>query len=56
MKKISKSICAEITKSEKLDYFEKYRKTPAEKKKRSSLETLWQEVKQSRVEKLKRAS
>ena len=56
MKRISKSIGAEITKSNKVDYFEIYRNTPPEKKKHSSLEELWQEVKEARASKMKKAS
>lgn len=56
MKKISKSIGAEITKGEKRDYFEMHRNTPVQKRKRSSLKELWKEVKEARTEKLRKAS
>jgi hypothetical protein len=57
MKKTLKSIGAEISSEEKkIDYFEIYRNAPPDKKRRSSLEELWREVKQARAEKLKKAS
>jgi hypothetical protein len=47
-----KSNDTEINSEKKrIDYFEIYRNTPPEKKRRSSLEEVWQEVKHAHIEK-----